>query len=238
MSGYHGIGPIAGAYRGSDPLTAAYRGSVKLWSRNRMFDNFSGPNVDLKDTGRWADLGPSTDYRAAIVDGVMRLGMPDGLIATTNRFSRARYTVAQHSADDGYIECRAATKGNGSPPLGGASYTTILYRRANNTGTTQTHGVGIGLRESKLFIALRASSIDAEVVQCGSFGAGDIFRLKQVGNLHSMYRNGQFVGEWKDTNNLAAMGPDYRSMTVRVDASKDILGPRRFSPALDYVECS
>lgn len=238
MGLYHGSTPITGLYRGSTPITALYRGSVKIWSRNRIFDNFSGANMDLEDTGRWVDLGPSTDYKAAIVDGVMRLGLPDGLLAATNRFSRARFTSVQHPSDDGYIECRAATKGNGSPPFGGASATTIVYRRSNNTGTGHTHGVGIGMRESKLFIALRASSIDAEMVQCGSFGAGDIFRLKQIENVHTMFRNGQIVGVWPDTNNLAAKGLNYRSMVVRVDASKDLLGPRRFSPALDYVECS
>lgn len=238
MSLYRGSTPITGLYKGSTPVTGLYRGSVKVWSRNRIFDNFSGPNVDLNDTGRWADLGPSTDYRAAIVDGVMRLGLPDGLIAATNRFSRARFIAATHESDDGYVECRVATKGNGSPPLGGISSTTIVYRRSNSTGSGSTHGVGIGLRESKLFIALRASSIDAEMVQCGSFGAGDICRLKQFGNVHTMFRNGQIVGVWDDKDSLASKGPGFRSLSIRVDASKDLLGPRRFSPALDYVECS
>lgn len=235
---------VTARYLGSQPVKSRYLGSTLIWTSTRVRDSFDDKdldgepiNIDLDDTGRYVDLGSSTDYKIAVHDGVCRLDLPDGLIVQAMRSSKARH-VTQHPSDDGYIECRPATKGNGTPPIfSGATYVTELFRRCNNTGSTHTTGVGMRLRESQLFIVGRNNTgFTLEKQACGSFAANDIIRLKSVGNIHTMYRNGTIVGVWDDSTVTAPGGASNRSVMVRCDASKDLLGPRRFSPALDYIE--
>lgn len=222
---------------GSQPITKRYLGSTLIWATTRVRDSFDGPDMDLDDTGRYTDIGSSTDYKIAIHDGVCRLDLPDGLLVQAMRSSKARH-VTQHPNDNGYIECRPATKGNGTPPIfSGATYITEVFRRCNNTGSTHTTGVGMRLRESQLFIVGRNNlGLALEKASCGSFAANDILRLTSVGNVHTVTRNGNPVGTWTDTDGLAPGGAANRSVMIRCDASKDLLGPRRFSPALDYIE--
>lgn len=245
MGVYRGDRQLVARYLGEQRIGGVYLGDEQLWSDTRLVDMFDDVdanglpiNIDLEDTGRWTDLGSSTDHKAAVYNGTMRLDLPDGLLAQLHRTSRARFN-SQHATDDGYIEVKPATRGNGSPPIfSGATYTTDIFRRGNNSGSTHTHGVGIRMRESQLYIVSRISSTDAERADCGTFAPNDVIKLVQSGNLHTMLRNGNPVGEWNDTGGLAQKGSSYRSLIVRVDASKDLLGPRRFSPALDYVICT
>lgn len=235
---YRGSTQVHARFLGSQRITARYLGSALVWSSTRIVLDFDGPNMDLDDTGDWVDLGSATDYKAAIHDGMMRLDLPDGLLVQMHRTSQARYDT-QHPTDDGFIEVVPGTKGNGTPPIfSGATYTTEVFRRGNNTGSTATHGVGIRMRESRLFIVRNVAGTKTEMADCGSFAANDRLRLKQAGNVHTMYRNGHLVGAWDDAGSTAQKGANYRSLIVRVDASKDLLGPRRFSPAVDSIECS
>lgn len=233
---YSGTNQVHDRFLGAAKVKARYRGSTLIWTPTMVRDDFADPNQDLRDTGRWVDLGPSSDYRAAIVDGAMRLGLPDGLIVQTHRTSYARHTQ-QHTGDDGYIEVQLKTKGNGTPPLFSTdTYITEVFRRGNNTGTTATSGVGLRFRESRLFIVRRVGGNSTEMVDCGSFGVNDVVRMWQIGNIHTVYRNGVLVGTWNDAASSALKGSAYKSCIVRVEASKDLLGPRRFSPSLDGLQ--
>lgn len=233
MPRYRGSTPIVARYRGSVPITARFRGSQPIWSRGGVHFDFTEPNAPLTSYG-WVDHGPSSDFKAGVVDGAMRLALPDGLIALTERTSRARYGTPM-TKDGGFIEIRVATKGDGTKNflLGTVAYTTQVFGWVSNAAFT--HGVGIGLEASQLSIVRRVAGTDTKMASCGAFGAGDVVRLIRGEVVFTMKRNGQIVGVWPDTGNTAASGVDYRSLGVRVDASKDPLGPRRFSPSIDWL---
>lgn len=249
MPRYLGSTPQTSRYIGEDRILQFYRGTNLIWNDTRLIDLFDDKDADgnpdvitLAGTGRWTDLGPypviPIPYpKLAIYRGIMRLNLPDGLLVSAMATNRARYNV-QHPGDDGYIEARVATKGSGTPPpFMGWTAATDVYRRGNNTTGNQTHGVGFRLRQSQLWIVSMTAGNDTERADCGSFAANDIIRLESTGNLHKLYRNGLLAGQWNDTGGLALSGASYRSMILRSDASKDLLGPRRFGPALDWVIC-
>lgn len=215
-------------YGGLD-LERLVLGLTTIWTRTSLFDGFDYENGPL-DPERWVHLesDPGT-YKLGVVDGAMRLDIPDNTFAIGIATQRSRYRFATpHEADNGYVEVRVAN-------IGKSDHRTHVFRRSSVDGK---YGVGMELRSGSMHICNRTPASDALMVNCGAVSSGDIWRLHQVGDLHTMFRNGRVVGEWDDTANAGRRGPDYRWLTVRAVASKDILGPRRFSASLDYVECS
>lgn len=224
MAFYYGSHTITGLHYGSHPITALYKGSTLIWSPGGIRDPFDTDGT--LNPALWAQEG--TGYDIGVENGLCRVLMSDNVPLISEQNRRARYTAAQHLAD-GYVEIVVGNPGSGSRA-------TDVFRRATNT-TGGAAGVGIRLRSSDLSIVRRVSSTDTEMRQCGAFQAGDRIRLTQLGNLHTMQRNGQFVGEWDDTGATALNTSSERTLQITMRGYKEVFGPRRFSPSLDSVEC-
>ncbi|OMB79300.1 DUF7257 domain-containing protein [Mycolicibacterium conceptionense] len=208
-------------------------GSTILWSKSSIRISFDGPDAATLGVD-WVDYGPSSTYKAGIVNGQCRLAIPDGLISLPLLTSRQRYNAAQAPNTDYELEFRVGSQGSGPSITGDLSKTQVFARVSN---TAFTHGVGVQLDSSTLRIVRRVSNTDTIMLNNGgTFAAGDTINLKGVGNLHTLRRNGSRVGEWPDTTGTAASGPGYKSLGVVVMGSKDLLGPRRFGPTIDWVE--
>lgn len=167
-------------------------------------------------------------YVIGEMDGAARMLIPDGLVGLNKQTSRFRHQT-QVSGDDGYLQIRVANAGS-------ANHVTQVFRRGSNNGS-YSNGVGIDLRNSSISIVRRAGGTDNLVApNLGALTAGNVIRLKQTGNLHTLYRNGTKLGEWNDSTATAAKGGSYRSILMKMEGGKELLGPRRFSPSLDYVD--
>lgn len=226
-----GAGGITAMMLGDNAISRAYLGETLVWSGDRIRDDFN--RADGAMGANWTDHGPSSTYKAGVVNAQCRLALPDGLLAETLLTSRQRYSADIADNDDAYLEFRVGSQGSGPSLTGDLCKTTVFYRLSNNGFT---HGVGVQLDSSTLRIVRRVANTETVMATCGSFAAGDIIRMKPAGNLHTLRRNGSFAGEWNDTGATAAKGSGNRSLGVVVMASKDLLGPRRFGPTLDYVE--
>lgn len=227
---YIGSAPVQGLYIGATPVQQLYKGSTLVWSRSGVRDDFN--RDDLGAT--WTHYGPANDFVADIVNGMLRLDIPDGQVAVALKTDRIRFNAAKVSGTDYYLEFRVGTQGSGDS-ITGTKHRTQVFARVSDGAFT--HGVGVELLNSKLAIVRRVANVETIMVpDCGAFAAGDIIGMRGVGNLHTLRRNGQFAGEWPDTAATAASGPGYKSIGARVDASKDLLGPRRFSPGIDWIE--
>lgn len=216
---------------GNTAIKRVYQGNTLVWSANRIRDDFNRADGALG--ANWADHGPSTTYKAGVVNQQCRLALPDGLLSEALLTSRQRYTAATADDDDAYLEFRVGSQGSGPSITGDLCKTSVFYRLSN---AAFTHGVGVQLDSSTLRIVRRVANAETVMATCGSFAAGDIIRLTPSGNLHTLRRNGGFAGEWNDSAATAAKGSGNRSLGVAVMASKDLLGPRRFGPSIDYVE--
>jgi hypothetical protein len=87
-------------------------------------------------------------------------------------------------------------------------------------------------------VTVRRDGVDTAVASFGQYAAGDVLRLVFTGTDYSMYCNGRFRGTWVDRTSMVVTGEDHRSLGIRVHGAQEQSGsgPRRFSPALDYVE--
>ncbi|MBP3086973.1 DUF7257 domain-containing protein [Mycolicibacterium fortuitum] len=227
-------GPVQRIVHNGADIQQVWRNGVLLWSRAGIRVNFDGPDAATLAPD-WTDYGPSSTYKAGIVDGQCRLALPDGLVSSPLLSSHQRYNVATAPNDDYELEFRVGTQGSG-PSITGDLSRTLVFARVSNGSFT--HGVGVQLDSSTLRIVRRVLSINTVMFSGGTFGAGDVINLKGVGNLHTLRRNGSKVGEWNDSTGTAAKGAGYRSLGVVVMASKDLLGPRRFGPTIDWVQLS
>ncbi|MEU9805413.1 hypothetical protein [Mycobacterium sp. NPDC050853] len=226
-----GAAGIKAMMLGGKAIPRAYLGNTLVWSANRIRDDFNRPDGDLG--ANWAISASIDDYKPGVVSNVCRLAVPDGLLALQLNGAHARYSAKTLDRDDGYVEFRIGSQGSGPSLTGDLCKTTVLGRGSN---TAITGGVGVQMDSSTLRIVRRVASLDVVVRPMGTFGAGDVIRHTFVGNLHTFRRNGSLLEEWDDTGNTAAKGPGNRSLILSVMGSKDLLGPRRFGPALDYVE--
>lgn len=225
-------GSVQRIVRNGADIQQVWRNGVLLWSRSGIRDDFNRDDAATLGSG-WTDQGPSSTYKAGIVDGQCRLALPDGLVSSTLLTSHARYNVATAPNDDYELEFRVGSQGSG-PSITGDLARTQVFARVSNSGFT--HGVGVQLDSSTLRIVRRVLSINSVMApDCGAFGAGDTINMKGVGNLHTLRRNGRKVGEWNDSTGTASKGGGFRSLGVVVMASKDLLGPRRFGPTIDWV---
>lgn len=221
---YLGTIPLTLKY-GALNLTGLYKGSTPLWTPGGIIAPFT---VDgILDPLVWEQDG-GAGYPIGVENGLARVLMADNVPLISLFARRARYIAAQHQAD-GHVEIVVGNPGSGSQA-------TDVFRRATN-GSTNAAGAGIRLRSSGLFIARRVGSADTEMVPCGEFQGGDRVRLTQVGNLHTMHRNGRFVGEWNDVGGTALNTAAERTLTLVQRGYKDFTGPRRFSPSIDSIEC-
>lgn len=234
---YRGATLISGIKLGATNISAVYKGSILVASSGGASDNFT--RADSVGLGAsWTDLGGTSPYLASVVNNQCKMNL-GGVVTNALETDRQRYNVAQHPNDTGYIEIQAGTQGD-------TGQTTQVFRRANNTGSTLTNGVGIQLLNSTLSIVARVSSADTVEVACGSFTSGDVIRLTQVGTgtsaVHTMTKNGVPVGSWPDTAGVVPSGSTNRSMVVRVDGESNsiffIFNSISYSPALSYVTCA
>lgn len=210
---------------GATAITSLRLGSTVLWSATQIRDDFAG---DGALSASWVLDQKSSVYEIASVGGQARINIPDGFLDVSwfRQWSRHRHIV-QHPAD-GWLETVVANKGT-------PGYDTIVYRRFANSGSAS--GVGVRFLSSHLDIMKRVGTTDTVMQDCGEFSVGDNVRLVQVGNLHTVYRNGQFAGEWNDTTGSVPNTAAQRSMAMHMSGEKPVFSPRGLSPGLDYVEC-
>lgn len=202
-------------------------------------DDFN--RVDAATLGSsWTDLGPSTDYKLGIENGLARVKIPEGLIGGffDLRTSNARYNVGTLSSGNGYIECRPGSRGDGYSATSLSGFSTTVYARVNNTGTTLSNGIGIGMQAGTCYIATLLGTTYTRRVEGGTFQAGERLRLSFAGNVFTLFVNGVQRCVWTDSSNVMSNTASFRSLGVGSLGGKDVLGPRRFGPSLDYVSLS
>jgi hypothetical protein len=218
-----------GLHLGDINFEGLYLGDQRLWSLTNLRDDFTGDG-DL-DPALWVREQAGTFFDIGRTDDTARVQIPDGILSVTWGFqtSKYRFIGGQSAADDGHLEFRIANKGTGG-------YATHMYRRYANAGGAT--GVYVGMHSSDLFIGRRAAGVNTRLIECGAFDAGDVIRFVQKGNLHSVYRQGEFAGEWEDVGNTAAVGAANRSIAMLMQGEKAIFMPREFSPSIDYFEAS
>jgi hypothetical protein len=221
------VGPtlVTAVKVGSTALTSIKVGSTLVWSQTNLYDGFDRADGPLGSA--WTEIASST-YKLGVVSKSLRMNIPDqtGAWFIDLQSSRFRFSAATTAADDGYVETRVANPGS-------RTYITQVFRRMSLDGTG---GVGIQLDTGTVSIVRRTFGTDTVMLNCGVMLGGDIIRLTQAGDLHTMTRNGRFVGEWNDTGHTANKGAAFRSIGAYAQGIKDLFGPRYFSPSLDYIE--
>jgi len=240
---YHGTDLITGIRHGTELITGVRHGDELIHTSALTRYDFNLDDADDIDPTHaiWADHGPSSDFLLGIEDGVARIRLPDELVGGyfDLRWARRRFAAATAPHDDGYIEVRAATQGNSwsAASMSTDGYNSHVYARGSNAA--YTHGVGIRMRAGHCWIVSRISNTvtvrGTGSAKGGTFQDGDRIRKTHVGNLHTLFVNGTDIDAWNDSGGAAASGGSYRSMLIDMAAGKDINGPRRFSPAFDYV---
>ena len=243
MPARRGSTPVTDVRRGAAVVNEVRRGSTLVWSRSLLLlrDDFNRVNADTLGTA-WTSHGPSVDRFIGVENNYARVIIPDGLIGGfwALRTSRMRYNAAKLGVDNGYVECRMSTIGSSqtalSPLVNGAyaGFISQIFGRLSDSAFT--HGVGLQMVAGHVWIVRRVSNVEVLMADGGTFQAGDVLRLSFSGNVHTLTRNGAQVTQWNDSAGSALSGAAYRSMGIRGDGGKDLLGPRRFSPAFDYVE--
>ena len=192
----------------------------------------AGDVVGTITCGRYKNIGGGTlegiCYVIGVVNQAARVMVPDGLLALDRVTSRVRHPNLL-PADDGWLEFQVAEAG--SP-----GFATQEYRRYANDGTGD-RGVGVDLRDNRASIVRRVGGVETVVApDLGTFGPGSNLRLDQLGNVHTLYRDGIELGEWIDSTGTAATGAANRSVALVMNGAKELLGQRRFSPSLNYIE--
>jgi hypothetical protein len=233
-----GSTPITDIRRGGTPINEVRRGGVLLWTRGGtsglIRDDFNRENSDNIGAD-WLDEGTALRERLIGIDNhAARMTIPDGLIggAFDNSISRMRYLPRTLGKDNGFVECRPATKGDGYELGLLTEFKTWVCGRVN---VGFTNAIGMELVAGHLFIVRRVSGTDDRMADCGTFQPGDRLRLTFTENVHTLFRNGSPAGQWDDNTGTVSKGTDYQSLGIRADGGKKAFGPRRFSPALDYV---
>ena len=227
--------PIVGLRLGSTPIQQLRLGSTIIWSA-------SGAGIIRVDFNQadqiglgadWTSHGGVSPYLASISSGYARINIPDGLLFLGLQEDRVRYNATTLPGDDGHIRVKIASMGDGTGYFAARSQ---AFRRLSNAAFT--HGVGIELSNSQLKIVRRVASVDTIMANCGTYQPGDEADLVQAGDVHTMLLNGTDVGAWNDSGHTASKGAGFLSIGLMFSGGKDGLGPRRFSPAFDYVEAA
>ena len=226
-----GSTPITDVRLGSTQIREVRLGSQLIWSRATLRDDFN--RADSLGLGAsWVDQGPaSSPYLASVVNNYARLNIPENLISLALQTSMWRFTGGVMPSSDGRIETRVAIKGDA-----GWNRITDFYGWLTNTSFAS--GVGIRFDGTVPSIVRRVSGTSTVMASGTTYAAGDVFQLRKAGTVYSLYRNGAFVVQWNDSGNTAVTGASQRSMGVLFTGTKDTLGPRRYSAALDYVQAA
>lgn len=221
---------------GSIKLTAADIDQVRLgaslvWSRSLMRDEFARADSVGMGSASWATHGPGVSpYILGVESGRARMGMPDGLIGQVLQTDTVRWLPNTTNGDDGYVEVQVGTRGASDSTM-----LSVAWRRCAES--SPTHGVGISFQSAGVGIMRRVSGTNTRMALCGAFADGDILRLNQAGNVHTLFNNGTDVGVWNDSGATASKGSGFRRMAMTMTADKLFLGPRRFSTSFEYIEC-
>lgn len=174
--------------------------------------------------------GEGICYVIGVVGQAARMLIPDGLVSLTPQTSRLR-NPTQVVGDDGWLETQVAQ-------IGDPTYITQAFRRYVNSGTGAS-GVGIDFRNSQLSIVRRVGGTDTLVApNLGRFSSGDVQRLIQAGDVHTLYNNGELLGSWNDSTHTAATGSGNRSVAMVMQGAKEFQGTRRFSPSLASIQAA
>ena len=193
--------------------------------------NVAGQVIGKLSCGKFMEADGSLEnvhYVIGGVNGSAKMLIPGGLISLDTQVSRMRYNHPL-TADDGWLETQIAEEG--SP-----GYVTQVFRRYANNGTAG-NGVGMDFRWSSVSIVARVGGIDYLVKpNMGRYSANDVFRLVQVGNAHTLLRNGVSLGTWTASLGSAATGVNNRSVGMMMQAAKDFMGTKRLSASLNYVD--
>lgn len=232
MSLYFPTSAITQMRLAGSPVQQLRLGSALIWSAGAIRVDFNVPD-QIGLGSEWTSHGGVSPYLASISSGYARINIPDALFQLDLHSDRVRYNATQVAADDGYVEVKIATMGDGTWYFAAKSQ---AMRRLSNAAFSD--GVGIDTSGSQLSICRRLAGVDQIMKACGTYQPGDVVRLVQVGNVHTMLRNGTDVGAWNDSGGTAHAGAAYRSVGMMFSGGKDILGPRRFSPAFDYLEAA
>lgn len=245
MARYRGSQPIVARYKGSVPILNRYRGSTLIWSANQgIRDDFlrldgDGNEIDTLNTlgPDWTNYSSSSDWKIGVEDGAARVTVPDGQLGGfwSLRSSSYRCNKGVSLSDDGFVECRLATRGASASLTSTGGYVTQVMARGKLDDAA--NGCGILASAGHLWIVSDTGGAfpSAKRRDCGTFQAGDVARLVFTGNTHTMYVNGTpRATPWVRTSEYL-VGANYRSLWIAGQGAKDLAGPRRFSPALDYV---
>lgn len=191
-----------------------------------------GKVVGTLTCGKYKNIGGNVlegvCYVIGVVNQAARMMVPDGLMSLDKTVGKMRHPT-QLTSPDGWLEIQVAEAG--SPGFG-----TQLYRRYSNDGSGK-YGVGMDLRDNMVSIVRRVNGVETVVApNLGAFGPASTLRLDQLGNVHTLSRNGDVLGAWPDNTGTAAKGAGYQSVAMVMTGAKELLGQRRFSPSLNYVE--
>jgi hypothetical protein len=232
---YHGSTAITDIRLGSTAINEIRFGSTLVWARSQNRDNFD--RADADDLGEnWTDFGPDDDWILGISSGTARVQIPDhGLIGGSVDFrtSQMQWNVDVNDGDDGFVEAVFATRGDGFSITQTSDFKSQVWGRMSNGAWT--HGVGIQAVAGNACLVKRVSNIDTQVTDYFPWQPSQPLRHTFIGNMHRLFIAGVMVASWNDSGATASKGAGYRSLGIRADGGKDFLGPRRFSPAFDYV---
>jgi len=225
---------------GATALEEVRLGSVQLWTATLLGTDF-GPLPDAADLGAdWTDEGSADGILIGVTNGIARIQIPDAAIGGPISFhtSKMRYDAAPALADDGYIECQMASKGSGYDLTSLANFNTHIYGRGSNS--SYDDGVGIGMQAGQCWITRRVANVttvvsDSLLDNSASFQPGDKLRLEYVNRLFTLWVAGVKRVTWTDSGDTSEKDSDHRSLLIDQQGGKSINGPRRFSPAFDYV---
>lgn len=232
-----GTTEVAARYLGVTPVSRRYLGTTLVWSKDGavvapLRDDFNRPDGPLGTN--WTDYSDSP-ADILIVNNQARLEIPDGpSVVVPRRIARKRFNAGITTATNYRLETRVASRGAGASPTGETHWTRVYARVSNGAFT---HGVGLQVAASRVWIVRLVAGTAQLMADCGNFAADDVLVLRGVGDEHILTVNGDDDREgWSDTGNTAASGAGYRSLGIEQTASKANNQPRLFSPALDYVE--
>lgn len=172
-------------------------------------------------------IAEDIQYVIGMINQRAQMLIPPGLLSLDTRTSRFRWPTPLTN-DDGFVEVRLADAGNGPGMV------TEIFRRYSDSGYHQ--GTGMYFVDGAVSIVHRASDADA-VVSPGLSSArgGDRFRLVQLGDVHTLFKNGHNIGT---ATGIAAPGAGSRSVGMLMQGGKELLGPVQHSAALDYLEAA
>ncbi|AXH45705.1 hypothetical protein SEA_PLACALICIOUS_41 [Mycobacterium phage Placalicious] len=169
-------------------------------------------------------------YTIGVLGDIAKMLIPDGLLTLNRHTSRLRHETLL-DGDDGYLEVQVAD-------LGAPDYPTQVFRRYANNGSGDT-GVGMQFMNSQVSLVRRVGGNNTLVLpQVASYSPGDVLRLEQFGDIHSITRNGETVGVWEDNSATAAKGVNNRSVAMIMQGAKELNTSRKVSPGLAYLEAA